>query len=204
MIGIIDYGAGNTGNVRRALNRLGRSSVLCGTPAEAEKCDLLILPGVGAFPPAMDKLNASGWNSFLQQWVNGGKPLLGICLGMQLLCETSLEDRPTAGLGFIEGTVSLLEGTVRLPHMGWNQVMWKGIPEEISTACPDGSDLYFVHSYALMTSLDAAATTTVDNISFVSIVRRGKVLGCQFHPERSGPLGLKLLGEILDHLEGIR
>lgn len=204
MIGIIDYGAGNTGNVRRALNRLGRENTICETTTAAEQCDLLILPGVGAFPPAMEKLNTSGWNSFLQEWVAAGNPILGICLGMQLLCETSLEDSPTPGLGFIKGTVRLLEGTMRLPHMGWNQVMWQDVPGTLRDICPDGSNLYFVHSYALMDSPDAAAITTVDDVSFVSVVRRGKVLGCQFHPERSGPLGLKLLEGILDHLEGIR
>lgn len=204
MIGIIDYGAGNTGNVRRALKRLGRECSLCRTPADARECILLILPGVGAFPPAMDRLRASGWVSFLQEWVAAGKSLLGICLGMQLLCETSLEDGSTPGLGFIRGSVRLLQDTLRLPHMGWNQIRWQEAPKNLKQACPDGSNVYFVHSYALTESPDAAASTTVDGVSFVSLVHRGNVLGCQFHPERSGPVGLKLLEGILDHLEGKR
>lgn len=202
MIGIIDYGAGNTGNVRRALDHLRRENRLCPTPDSASGCDLLILPGVGAFPPAMDRLTSSGWSPFLIEWASQGKPLLGICLGMQLLCESSLEDRPTRGLGLINGTVSLLEGTKRLPHMGWNSLAWMNAPERIQEACPDGTFLYFVHSYALMDSAHTAAVTEVDQVRFISVVRHGRVMGCQFHPERSGSRGLKLLSAILEELEG--
>lgn len=199
MIAVVDYGAGNVGNVVRALARLGLEAQVLLEPIPVD-AKLYILPGVGAFPPAMKRLRDRGWATFLRRWAAAGGPLLGICLGMQLLCEKSLEDGPTEGLGLIEGTVSLLEGTRRLPHMGWNDMI--PLP-----ACPvAGGPFYFVHSYALKTSDDGRAYTDVDGRTFVSFTARRSVAGCQFHPERSGPGGVAFLGRLIEHLtkEGTR
>ncbi|QVL35240.1 imidazole glycerol phosphate synthase subunit HisH [Aminirod propionatiphilus] len=199
MIAVIDYGAGNVTNVVRALARLGREARILSEPVPID-AELYVLPGVGAFPPAMERLRDRGWETFLRRWAAAGGPLLGICLGMQLLCEKSLEDGSTEGLGFIGGTVSLLEGTKRLPHMGWNDMV--PLP-----ACPvAGGPFYFVHSYALKASDDGKAFTDVDGRSFVSLVARDSVAGCQFHPERSGLEGVAFLGRLIEHLmkEGTR
>ncbi len=198
MIGIVEYGAGNTGNVRRALKHLGYASTLCQSPENAEECDILILPGVGAFPPAMARLNGQGWTPFLREWAFFRRPLLGICLGMQLLCEASLENTETKGLGLIDGTVELLEGTRRLPHMGWNRINWLQEDHPLTRTCSEGTHLYFVHSYALRKSVDALAITEIDGHSFVSAVHRDGIVGLQFHPERSGLRGLSLLGGIME------
>lgn len=195
MIAVIDYGAGNVANVQTALDHLGRRNCLLSAPGDGE-ADLYLLPGVGAFPPAMARLKERGWADFLRLRALSGTPLLGICLGMQLLCRESLEDGKTEGLGLIDGTITPLEGTARLPHMGWNGLRWRDEP-----LFPFRGDLYFVHSYGLLQSDDALAYTDVDGLSFVSLVRRGAVAGCQFHPERSGLEGVAFLGRLLDHLE---
>jgi glutamine amidotransferase len=201
MIVIVDYGAGNVGNVARALRYLGLDWQIASTPANMpHDVELILLPGVGAFAPAAKKLEESGWRDSIIEWTRGGHPLLGICLGMQLLCECSFEDDPTPGLGLIKGKVSKLD--IRpLPHMGWNDIRWLRPISPLQKAAPDGSAFYFVHSFALPVGEDAAAETSVQNVTFSSIVAKGNIIGFQFHPERSGPVGLRLLQRTIQLLE---
>lgn len=194
MIGIIDYGSGNVGNIRRALDFLKRESIVFDRPFSGgtPMPDALILPGVGAFGPAMSKIISSGWRETLAQWIGDERPVIGICLGMQLLCEGSVEGNAVVGLGIFEGKVIRLEGTKKLPHIGWNTVDRPG--------AIDRSFYYFVHSFALPVCSDTIAVTSVDACTFTSIARKGRTLGFQFHPERSGPAGLKLLDRSMKEL----
>ncbi len=187
MIGIIDYGSGNVGNIQRALGFLKRESiVLDRTFSDGTFMpDALILPGVGAFGPAMAKIISAGWRETLALWISDERPVIGICLGMQLLCEGSVEGDEAEGLGVFDGKAIKLEGTKKLPHIGWNTVDWPG--------SSDRSCYYFVHSFALPVCRDTIAVTSVDSCTFTSIARKGRTLGFQFHPERSGQAGLKLL-----------
>ncbi|WP_029166116.1 imidazole glycerol phosphate synthase subunit HisH [Aminiphilus circumscriptus] len=200
--GVINYGAGNLGNLHRALVRLRLPSRILSSPGELrpDDTDILILPGVGAFPPAMELLRRKGWEKALRRWVDAERPLLGICLGMQLLCEASMEDGNTSGLGFLSGVVHPLEGVSKVPHMGWNSITWLPGKENMHALVPSGSFFYFVHSFALRESAHAAATTRLDDLQFPSVVLGGRVAGCQFHPERSGLEGVAFLGRLLAFL----
>lgn len=200
MIAIVDYQVGNTGNVRRAFSSLGEEARLLASPAElTAEYTLAVLPGVGAFGPASARLRASGWADRLISWASEGKPLLGICLGMQLLCERGLEDGNHPGLGLIPGEIRLLKAE-KIPHMGWNSVEWTGQPPGFVTAVPSGEYFYFVHSYALFDSVFAAGRTSLGGVIFTSMVLRGRIAGFQFHPERSGRAGLALLSEAADFI----
>ncbi|MBL3540513.1 imidazole glycerol phosphate synthase subunit HisH [Aminivibrio sp.] len=200
MIAIVDYQVGNTGNVRRAFNSLGEEALLLSSPAElTPEFSLAVLPGVGAFGPASARLRASGWADRLIAWAAEGNPLLGICLGMQLLCERGLEDGDHPGLGLIPGEIRLLEAE-KIPHMGWNSVEWTGKPPEFTPAVPSGEYFYFVHSYALFDPAFAAGQTSVGGTVFTSMVLRGRIAGFQFHPERSGRVGLDHLSLVSAHI----
>lgn len=199
MIGVISYGAGNIGNVLRALAFLGREAALLQTPDDlTETCSSLVLPGVGAFPPAVRSLHSTGWYGALREWAGAGKPLIGICLGMQLLCEAGLEDGFHEGLGLVEGTVRKLEGAPKLPHVGWNTVTWVKPPGCMSP----GRFFYFVHSYALPPGGDTIGLAQTGAAMFSAAVARRSVAGFQFHPERSGLEGLALLKGVIDKMEG--
>ncbi len=194
-VGVVHYGAGNLGNVLRALKALRISHRLLDDPGAfaSQPPRLLLLPGVGAFRPAMEKLRDTGWAEILTAWVDQGNPLVGICAGMQLLCKRSDEDGETNGLGFFDAEVQRLSGIEKIPHMGWNTVEWKDAPSEQ----PAAHDFYFVHSYAAVRSPDCIGTTEVDGVTFCSALRRGNVVGFQFHPERSGRQGVHFLGGVL-------
>ncbi|MFP4481355.1 MAG: imidazole glycerol phosphate synthase subunit HisH [Thermovirgaceae bacterium] len=201
MIGVVSYGAGNIGNILRALAFLGHEASLLRTPDDlSEACSLLVLPGVGAFPPAMAALKRTGWDLTLRHWAQWGKPLLGICLGMQLLCEASLEDGLHEGLGLVEGTVAGLEGASRLPHIGWNTISWINLPERFKRI-PRCRFCYFVHSYALPPGPDTIGVSKTGSAVFSAAVARGSITGFQFHPERSGREGLFLLAHVIGTLE---
>lgn len=203
MIGIIDYGAGNLGNVLRALSYLRYEASLLESPSNlAGEVDLLVLPGVGAFPPARKELARRGWIPALREWGNSGKPLLGICLGMQLLYEASLEDGLTEGLGFFPGTVAPLAGLKKSPHMGWNRVSWLREVTGITNLFKGGLDAYFVHGYAAPVNEASLADTAIDGVRFSSVSLRNRIAGFQFHPERSGREGLRLFGTFIGFLSG--
>ncbi len=211
MIGIIAYGAGNLHNLQRGLRFGGFEAAILENPGEAEQAELLLLPGVGAFAPAMEALNRSGWGDQLRHWHKAKRPLLGICLGMQLLCRESFEKEHTPGLGFLDASVELLSGAPKLPHMGWNSLEWKAsIPEALAAPRGDDSEnnfgdetFYFVHSYGVLESPHALATTTTGELTFASVLGRGKVLGMQFHPERSGPEGIAFLAHVIRQFTNI-
>ena len=194
-IGLIDYGMGNLHSVQRAFERLDACVVPVTDAAAMEGCDGLVLPGVGAFDPAMERLRDRGLESAIQHWCEQGQPLLGICLGLQLLFEGSDEGQ-APGLGLLQGRVEALprKSGHPIPHMGWEPL----IPAEPSPLLPEGSPeswVYFVHSYAAVPT-DAACTTA--QVAFAeqtvtAAVWQGAIGACQFHPEKSGPAGEAIL-----------
>lgn len=194
MIGVIDYGIGNIGNVERALNHLLFEHRLITSPNEdTGDISVLCLPGVGAFQPAMKNLNSSGWSEYLHYWVSQGRPLIGICLGMQLLFSKSTEEGMCPGLGLIQGRVEALP-LRKSPHMGWNTVNWAAhIPEIFTSPIPSGSFFYFVHSFGVLSSIEEVGFTSVEDLRFSSVIWKKNIIGFQFHPERSGSNGLRLL-----------
>lgn len=199
-IGVIDYGAGNIGNVLRALRKLGLAHAVLRHPSEVDAVcpSLLLLPGVGAFRPAMDRLVETGWGDFLKKWAATRRPLLGICLGMQLLCTQSTEDGRTDGLGLLDGNVERFSGISKIPHMGWNTAEWHNPPASWHVEEEDA--FYFVHGYAVMHSSDCAAQTYIQNVAFCSALHRENVAGFQFHPERSGDEGIAFWGRVIRDL----
>ena len=202
-IAILDYGAGNLRSVELAFARLGVPTVVTDDAAVATQADGLILPGVGAFADAMNALENSGLIPALMHAKETGKPLLGICLGMQALFEGSEEGEGVKGLGFVKGYVRRLpdaEG-LKIPHMGWNDIRAeKASP--LLTDLPDEPYVYFVHSYACFADDDADILTTTDyGVRFCSAVQRGNVFGTQFHPEKSGRVGEQMLKNFAAYVE---
>lgn len=192
MIGVIDYGAGNIMSVRNALSFLGFDSIVSADVQQLGRCDRLILPGVGAFPAAMERLNASGLTAFVRQETKR-KPLLGICLGMQILLARGEEVRPCAGLGLIAGEVRRIETPLKLPHIGWNGLELRH-PSPLLHGVQDGAFVYFVHSYCAVPEREEDLLAVTDyGAKVAAIVARGNVYGCQFHPEKSGEAGLTIL-----------
>lgn len=192
MITIIDYGAGNTWNVQKALKYIGLESQVSADPAEIIQAEGLILPGVGAFGQAMAELKARKLVPVIQEAAQQ-TPLLGVCLGMQLLLEGSMEYGFTEGLGLIEGICERIpaEKTMPVPHMGWNQLLvTKDTP---LTATINEEYVYFVHSYYTDCEPDAIDALTQYSIKLPAMISQGQVYGVQFHPEKSGPAGLALL-----------
>lgn len=191
---LIDYDAGNLASLEGALERLGLAYVRAASPDQAAATGPIILPGVGHFDAAQRSLRERGWWSELPSLVAGGRPLLGICLGLQLLAEGSEEAPGVPGLGLIPGLVRRLGPGVKVPNMGWCQVrMGQAHP---ALEAPDGAWLYFVHSYALEPSAETLCLADHGR-PFAAVEARGKVLGFQPHPEKSGPAGLRLLQSAL-------
>ena len=184
MIGIIDYRIGNIGNVVRALKYLGVDNRVIERPSEdIRKLSVLLLPGVGSFKPAMSSLDNLGWSDFIRSWSDRGNPLLGICLGMQLLFTRSFEEEECPGLGLVDGTIELLPFR-KSPHMGWNDISWSpDIPGIFEKNIPSGSFFYFVHSYGIPSCREEMASSTVDGVRFTSAIYWGNIIGFQFHPE---------------------
>lgn len=192
MIAIIDYGAGNLFSVQNALTYLNETFCITHDPAMLEGCDGMILPGVGAFPDAMKRLRASGLVPVIQAEAQK-KPLLGICLGMQMLFERSFEFGETEGLGLIPGSVRLLDaGGLKIPHMGWNDLTVLH-PCELTGGTKTGDYVYFVHSFCADTPEENISCHTVYGERVPALVCRGSVYGAQFHPEKSGEVGLNML-----------
>ena len=194
-IGLIDYGMGNLHSVQRAFERLDACVVPVTDAAAMEGCDGLVLPGVGAFDPAMERLRDRGLASAIKHWCEQGQPLLGICLGLQLLFEGSDEGQ-APGLGLLQGRVEALprKSGHPIPHMGWEPL----IPAEPSPLLPEGSPeswVYFVHSYAAVPTDAACTTATVAfaEQTVTAAVWQGAIGACQFHPEKSGAAGEAIL-----------
>lgn len=193
MIAIIDYGAGNLFSVKNALDYLHVANRITDNPQELAAADGLILPGVGAFRDAMTMLNDSGFTSVIKEQVAAGKPLLGICLGMQMLFEKGYEFGETDGLGLIPGCVQLIDGGgLKIPHMGWNDLtLLHQCP--LSADITNGDYVYFVHSYRAETSDAYISCYTMYNEKIPALVFRDHVYGAQFHPEKSGQVGMDIL-----------
>ena len=198
MIAIIDYGAGNLFSVKNALEFLKKDCVITADAEEIRKADAMILPGVGAFPDAMRMLEEKGLDVVIQEEAEK-KPLLGICLGMQMLFETSYEFGETKGLGLLPGCVQLIDGGgLKIPHMGWNSLkfqnngrLFKGIPED--------SYVYFVHSYYLKAADEGIVTATTEYSTHIhASVEQGNVFACQFHPEKSSDIGIQILKNFVE------
>lgn len=188
MIAVIDYRAGNLYNVGNALRHLGCEWVQTKDPGVVDRASKIILPGVGSAAAAMDSLAEEGLIGVLRATK---APFLGICLGLQLLFERS-EEENTDCLGLLPGSVSRFDSTrLKVPHIGWNQV-W-GTGDGLLASIPDGSSFYFVHSYCAPASGQGTIARTEYGVEFASVVRRENFRGVQFHPERSGELGLQLL-----------
>ena len=194
MIGIIDYGVGNLFSLCSSCKAIGEEAFVSGDASQLAKADRLILPGVGAFEDAARKLNDSGMAEFVRQQAAAGKPLLGICLGMQLLFEKSYEYGCHQGLGLLKGQVVPMEGklpaNLKIPHMGWNalDVRRGTLLEGLS-----GQYVYFIHSFFAENCEDSLSAVTEYGIPITAAVEKGNVFGCQFHPEKSGSVGLNIL-----------
>ncbi|MGE9833669.1 imidazole glycerol phosphate synthase subunit HisH [Streptococcus orisratti] len=198
---VIDYDAGNTANVLRALNKLGVKAELSADSQKIAAASGLILPGVGAFPAAMAELEKRGIVSAIKEAVAKGTPLLGICLGMQLLVEKGLEHHETAGLGFIPGLCQEIPAMAGypVPHMGWNDLQVKQ-ESPLTTGLQDQA-VYFVHSYFTDVPQEYIDVTAEYSISVPAMVHKDNVFGAQFHPEKSGDVGLGILKKFVDLCE---
>ena len=196
MIAIIDYGVGNLFSLSRSLEAIGAEAVITRDPDTIKSAERIILPGVGAFGDAMDKLKENGMNELIRQQAALGKPLMGICLGMQLLFEKSLEFGEHEGLALIPGTVrpiaDVIDPALKIPQIGWNALR-KTNPYYILQDVKDGECVYFVHSYYADTEAKYIIADTEYSARLTAAVANGNVCGCQFHPEKSGNTGLRIL-----------
>lgn len=198
MIAVIDYGAGNLRSVVNALTRLGHSPRIVREPDGVLGAAAVIFPGVGAAADTMRHLAKSGLDTAIVQIIREGKPLLAICLGMQVLLAASEEDGHSTCLGVISGAARRLPPGLTVPHMGWNQVK-QAIEHPIFDGIPDNSNFYFVHSYhAVPDDRGVVAGTTEYGISLCSVIVRDNVVATQFHPEKSGGLGLRMYDNFLN------
>lgn len=193
MTAIIDYGAGNLFSVKNALDFLGIENMITSSADDLRAADRLILPGVGAFPDAMRMLGETGLVSVIKEEVEK-KPLLGICLGMQMLFEKGYEFGETDGLGLIKGSVRLMRpaGDLPVPHIGWNSLE-KNVPCSLLDKCAEGEYVYFVHSFAAECDGRNVAAYCDYGMKIPALVFEGNVYGAQFHPEKSGETGLNIL-----------
>jgi len=188
---LIDYDSGNLRSVSRALESQGVDPLVTGEPADLDSADAVILPGVGSGPAAMDALNVRGLVTPIREYIASGKPFLGICLGLQLLMERT-EEGDSSCLGVVPGNARLLPPGLKVPHMGWNNVNFKN-QHPLVAGIPQDSYFYFVHSYyAAPQDLEGVSGTTEYGIPFCSIYASGNLVATQFHPEKSGPAGLRL------------
>ena len=194
MVGIIDYGVGNLFSLQSSFKAIGQEAFVSGDVAELAKADRLLLPGVGAFEDAAKKLRDSGLDAFVRQQAAAGKPLLGICLGMQMLFEKSFEYGEHEGLGLLKGQVVPMAGKLsadlKIPHMGWNALE---IKQGRLLADVNGEYVYFVHSFYAEGCEDSLAAVTEYSIPITAAVEKDNIFGCQFHPEKSGNVGLSIL-----------
>jgi glutamine amidotransferase len=198
LVGVLDYGMGNRRSVEKALEHVGARVLVSADPLELGECSGLVVPGVGAFPRAMESLVALGLDSFIIERVGSGVPVLGICLGMQLAFERSTERGGAKGLGIVPGSVTELEaGELKLPHIGWSEVHWRGESPLLEGVGPDVA-YYHVHSYTCEPEDQADVLGEAEyGRPFVTAVARGSFTGVQFHPEKSSLDGLALLANFV-------
>lgn len=201
MIAVIDYDAGNIRSVEHALAALGIPAVVTADADVIRKAERVILPGVGAFGDAMQKLNALGLTSVIREVVAAGKPFLGICLGMQLMFDESEEAPGVPGLGLLPGKIVRIPegGGRKIPHIGWNDLTFPK-KSRLFDGLSDGSYVYFVHSYYLEAAdFGCVAATTEYGVTIHAAVEQGTLCGCQFHPEKSGDVGMTILRNFADN-----
>ena len=197
---IIDYDVGNLASLQSGFKRAGLKTIITKDLKEIEAATSLILPGVGAFAPAMESLKSHGFIEAILRHVKSGKPLLGICLGMQLLYETSFEYGTHEGLGILKGTIEPIKDAPKLPHMGWNDLTFHQ-ESPLLSKIPNQAYVYFVHSYYAHTDQTDWVATTDYGVEIPAIVQKNNVVGMQFHPEKSAIVGEQLLknyGEVVD------
>ena len=196
MIAVIDYGVGNLFSLCSSLERIGVEAVVTSDPEIIAKADKLILPGVGAFADAAQKLRDSSLDLVIKQQVAAGKEIMGICLGMQMLFEKSYEFGEHQGLGLLKGSVIPMESTIptglKIPHIGWNALHFSK-DSKLLRYIKEGDCVYFVHSFYATDCDDSVIATAEYGKELTAAVQQGNVMGCQFHPEKSGQVGLDIL-----------
>ena len=197
MIAIIDYGVGNLFSLKSSFATVGGDAVITADPAVIRAADKILLPGVGAFGDAAKKLQQSGLTALIKEEVAAGKPLLGICLGMQLLFEKSFEYGEHEGLGLIKGEIRPIADVIpqgyKIPHIGWNALHFTGKESALFSRIKPGDFVYFVHSFYATRCDEAVIATAEYGEELTAAVAEGNVFGCQFHPEKSGAVGLNIL-----------
>ncbi len=197
MIAIVDYGVGNLFSLKSSLAAIGAETVVTGRAEDLRRAGHILLPGVGAFGDAAEKLRAAGLDTVVAEEAGRGKPLLGICLGMQLLFEKSFEYGEHAGLGLIPGQVRSIAETIpaglKIPHIGWNALFLPENKSPLFRYIREGDCVYFVHSFHAVGCGGSVIATAEYGAPLTAAVQRGNVFGCQFHPEKSGKVGLQIL-----------
>lgn len=194
MVAVVDYGMGNLASVVKALERSGADARVTARPADLRAAQGVVLPGVGAFRDAAERLDREGLGDVVLERIAAGVPFLGVCLGLQLLFESSGEGGRWPGLGVFGGTVERLETTLKVPHIGWNDLQWTSAGEEMAAGLPQGVAVYFVHSFAARPADPSLVAATTDyGGPVVAAVARENVWAVQFHPEKSSRAGLHLL-----------
>ncbi len=196
MIAIVDYGVGNLFSLQSSFAAIGVQACVTSAPAVLRRADKIVLPGVGAFEDAAKKLRAFGLDTVIKEQAHLGKPLLGICLGMQMLFDKSYEYGEHKGLGLIPGEVVPMEGIIpadlKIPHIGWNALQFKK-PSPLFSHIHEGDYVYFVHSYYATRCADSVIATAEYGAELTAAVAKDNIYGCQFHPEKSSTVGLNIL-----------
>ena len=203
LLGLVDYGSGNLRSVHRAIEESGGSCVSVRTPADAKSCTALVVPGVGSFGDCARQLREAGLWEFLREWLAADRPYLGICLGYQLLFESSEESPGVEGLAVLEGRVVHFErgGELKIPHMGWNQLHIRNTSDPLMQGLGENPEFYFVHSYYPVPEEPKNITATCHyGVEFAASVTRGNLHAVQFHPEKSQLLGLTMLRNFINSL----
>lgn len=198
MIAIVDYGVGNLNSVQNALKSLNIKSIISANAEEIATCRSIIVPGVGAFPDAMKNMKETGIDKVIKSAAKEGKPILGICLGMQLFFEESYEVEKCEGLGLLKGDIIKLEGSIKIPHMGWNSLSFENY-SPILAGVSENNYVYFVHSYYAENCEEGIVNAySMYEKKIPAIVSKGNIFGMQFHPEKSGDFGMKLLNNFAE------